>query len=504
MIKYFIPEFFFSFIILFVLFFDSYLVNNFRLNFPLLQKEKLFNFLFILFLMFFLVSNNNLEGFDLSYLFIFNTSTNSIKVLFLIIILLSFSIIWRGFLLQRLNLNEYFILFFFSILSALFLINSNNFLSIYICLEMQSLCFYVLSAYQRKSLYSAEAGIKYFISSSIFSGIFLLGVLLCYCCLGTSSLFDITFILSTLSESKISIQYFFLLKISFFLILSSLFFKLVIAPYHVWFPQIYDGSPIASVIIFNIIPKLSIFIILLRVVSCFSFFFFKHFILIIGIYSILFGIVKGLKQKRLKKLFIYSSISQMGLPLCAVSEFTIYSITNVFIFLLIYLLTSILMWGLFLILCTNIKLQNKFWLDNNNIYSIFLTVLANIKTFNYTISFLLIIIFFSLSGIPPFIGFLSKTFIYFSLLEHYQYEIAFFLAYSSAFGIFYYIHILKISFFENANYKLYYKQQTNFFMPNITIDYTVFSIIVFFLIFFCFKPQLIFLICQNIVLTFFL
>jgi NADH-quinone oxidoreductase subunit N len=500
MFKAFLPEIFLSLSILSLLLFDSHLVNTLKFHFPLLENEILFQCKIIIFFVFLLCWNNSLEGIDSSLLFIWDKSSIFIKLLFLSIIFFSFIIIWRSFLLQRLNLIEYFILFLCAILSSLFLINSFNFLSLYLCLELQSLCFYILSAYHRTSIFSGEAGLKYFTTSSVISGIFLLGCLIFYGVLGVSNFLDINIVLS-LYSFEYENTFVILLWGSLFII-STLLFKLTIAPYHLWFPQIYDGSPLSSTIIFNIIPKLIIFSIFLRFWSVLGplTVVLKGFLLLVGLYSICFGIFEALKQRRIKKLFIYSSISQMGLPLCALCEGTLNSFSALIFFLIIYLFTSILMWGFFVLFVTNQKLQTSFWLDKINIYSVFISILSDVKKFNFSYALLLIFIFFSLGAIPPFVGFLNKIYIYLAVIESSHYEVAIFLAYVGAFGVYYYIKVLKIAFFEQELLNKKNKQQTFFDLKFLNIDMVLFSVLMFFLLFLCFYPNIVLLFSKIIVI----
>jgi NADH-quinone oxidoreductase subunit N len=500
MFKPFLPEIFLSLSILSLLLFDSHLVNTLKFHFPLLENEILFQCKIIIIFVFLLCWNNSLEGVDPSLLFIWDKSSTFVKLLFLIIIFFAFIILWRSFLLQRLNLTEYFVLFLCAILSSLLLINSFNFLSLYLCLELQSLCFYILSAYHRTSIFSSEAGLKYFTTSSIISGIFLLGCLIFYAVLGASNFLDINILLS-LYAFEYETTFMFLLWGSLSII-SAFLFKLTIAPYHLWFPQIYDGSPLISTIIFNIVPKLIIFIIFIRFWSVLGplTVVLKSFLLIIGLYSVFFGVFEALKQRRMKKLFIYSSISQMGLPLCALSEGTLNSFSALIFFLIIYLFTSILMWGFFVLFVTNQKMQNNFWLDKINIYPIFISVLSDMRRFNSSYTLLLIFIFFSLGGIPPFVGFLSKIFIYLALVESSHYEVAIFLAYLGAFGVYYYIKILKVAFFEQELSNKKNKQQTLFALKFLNLDMILFSCLMFSLLFLCFYPNIIILFSKIIVI----
>lgn len=491
-----IPEIFFSTSILSLLWIDSLLINNYKLNFPLIQKEILITTLLLLCYTLCLYTNMQLLGYDAAAIFLFDSANYLIKILIIVISILSVPFIWRAFLLQRLNLMEFFIIFLFSILGSLLIINCYDFLSLYLCLELQALCFYILSSFYRKSLHSSEAGLKYFISSSVFSSIFLFGVVCIFCVFGTTNFLNLSILMTGLSDSN----FLFIAQIGFFCILNSFFFKLVIAPLHFWFPLIYDGVPIASLIIFMLIPKLSLFIIFMKFFFCFDFIFFlfKNYCISIGCFSVLYGIVEGFKQKRLKKLLIYSSISQMGLPLCALSINTEITHSLSLFFILIYLLTSIGLWGIYVFLCSNIKLQYSYWLSQFDFYPIYITFFKSIKSQNYSISIIISMLFFSLAGLPPFIGFLSKIYIYISLLKHSNYEVAVFLIFLGVGGIFYYTRVIKSIFFEQIS-TINYKFNSRWPQKCLLFDCVIISNVCILLCFYFFNSNGLLFLCQLIV-----
>ena len=404
-----------------------------------------------------------------------------------------FGIIWRSFVIQKLNFFEYFIILLLAVLSLLFLSNSFNLLSIYLCLELQSISFYVLASFQRNSIFSSEAGLKYFISSSLISGIFLLGCAFLYGSYGTLSLHSITILnIFEFAQSYQGIVNF--IALGSFCILGAFLFKLVIAPFHFWFPQIYDGSPLSSTILFSTLPKIILFTLFLRFWSAVVplLYFSQTILFLIGVFSIFFGLLKALKQKRLKKLYIYSSISQIGLPLCALVDNSLESFTILYFFLFVYLLTSVLMWSTFVLINAN---QNKVYFNTKNkinSYPIFISTLKNLMVNNSALALAFLFLLFSLAGIPPFAGFLSKIYIYFSLIQGNKYEIASIIFYISAFGVYYYIKILKIIFYENISLTSSTKAQSSFNFSVVDLDYTLCAITMFLLLFLCFFPNIIY------------
>lgn len=491
--KAFWPELFLSLFLIKLLILDSHIINRLDLNFPILNNEIFIQVFLAFIYMFFLINNNYIFGFDLNYFFISDISSKTLKTFLILVCIFSFVLIWRSFILQHLNFFEFFLILFLAILSLLFLANAFNLISIYLCLELQAISFYVLAAFHRDSIFSSEAGLKYFISSSIMSGFFLLGSALIYGSLGTINLIDINILMFSFSEyTSINLMTIF----GSTLILITIFFKLVIAPYHFWFPQIYDGSPLSSTIIFSIIPKLILIGLLIKFWIAFAglITFSDSSLFLIGFYSIVFGLIKLLKQKRLKKLYIYSSISQLGLPLCAVADNSSLALSFVFFFLITYLITSILMWGVFVLIN-----QNYYQYTRKTINPIFISIFNKILNKNTSIAITFLFIFFSLAAIPPFSGFISKVFIYLTLIQSLKYEAAILIIYISVLGVYYYIKFLKVIFFENLLTTKHIIAQSFFESKNIIFDHNLFSISLFFLIFFCLYPNLLFLNCFILV-----
>ena len=199
-----------------------------------------------------------------------------------------------------------------------------------------------------------------------------------------------------------------------------------------------------------------------------------------------FCILKMLKQKKLKKLYIYSSISNMGLLLCILIDNTIESTVAIYFFLIIYILMSFLLWATFVIINYNQITQTSIQSP------IFLSYFSNILKQNHIFAISICFIFFSLAAIPPFVGFLSKIYLYFILIKAYKYEVSVFLIYLGTFGVYYYIKFLKIILFENIKNK----QIQNFYpILYFNLDSSLYSISLFCLILFAIEPNFLFYFC---------
>ena len=486
--KLYTPEGFLTFSSVSLLIFNSFIINNTKFKYPLLNFEIFFQIFTIGIITLLLLLNVSFVNINYNFFFFNTFSTQNLKILLMFVFLNTFILIWRNFYIQKLNFFEYFIILLITLVGLFFLINSYNLISIYLCLEIQALGFYILASFDRASIFSSEAGLKYFISSSLISGIFLLGSALIYGSFGTINLFEICFLTQFFSDYYINFSYFSFIFGSF-LILNTLLFKLVIAPFHFWFPQIYDGAPLSSTITFSIIPKIALINLFINfwssIINILSFF--NTFFFLIGLYSVFFGIFKMLKQKRLKKLYIYSSISNFGLLLCILIDNSLDSIFSIYFFLIIYIITALLLWIIFTIVYYNQTLQ----LSNTQPlhYSIFLTSFNTLFIQNKLFAISICFIFFSLAAIPPFCGFLSKLYLFIILLKSHKYEFSIILIYLGIFGSYYYIKFLKIVCFENIILNKQIQIKNLYFIPFFNIESTLYSFYIFLLIYLFINPH---------------
>jgi NADH-quinone oxidoreductase subunit N len=274
-------------------------------------------------------------------------------------------VLLRSFVLQSLNFFEYFSILLLSILSLLLLVSSCDLISTYLVIEMQALCFYILASFRRNSAFSTEAGLKYFIAGAFISGIFLLGASLVYGSLGTLNFNTLSLLLSfNLNTDLIYIKMFSLVGI--LLITITLLFKVAAAPFHFWAPDVYEGAPLSSTIIFSILPKLVIFSFFIKWLCVISSLFYsiKDFFVIIGLFSVFVGTFFALSQKRVKRLIVYSSIAQIGFLVAALETGSVSGFSSIFFFLVIYIISSILIWNHLTLFYNFQKIGNLFVLKN--------------------------------------------------------------------------------------------------------------------------------------------
>ena len=461
-------------------------------KFPLIQSSVINLVLLVLIFTWYLLIN---DGLDLLGTSIFNDTLVNDYLSFSsqsIILILSFFcllVIQQYVVYQGLNNFEYVLIFLFSVLGLLVLCAANDLITAYLAIELQSLAFYVLASFKKSSSFSIESGLKYFILGSFSSSLFLLGSSFLYGVSGTVNLEEykslFMFVNTCNPESIIDLG---LLQVGLSLILSSLFFKLVVAPFHAWAPNVYEGSPTSSALFFSVVPKIAFFVFLVRL---FYFSFegilhsWRYFLVLIILFSVVVGSFGGLEQRKLKSLLVYSSISHMGYSLLAFSSGTKEGLQFLFSYLLIYSFSGLCLWSIFIFL----RLKNKNNLKQNKDLTDFALLIKS----NPMVSIFFATVLFSLAGFPPMIGFLVKVGVFLTVIDMSMYFVALISILCSVVATFYYIRIIKILFFEQGLVgKLYYP---------ISAQTAVVIVLLFYFIIYLFcNPTLLFLFTQKMCL----
>lgn len=453
-----LPELFLGLSLVYLILHSTFLALK-QKNF-LIQDSVLYLCVFTLFLSCILVTNDSLNVLELSFLndtivsdFVGSSTKFIIGSLSIFCLLMMQPYLAN----QKINQFEYLLLIVFAVLGLFLLCSSNDLLTAYLAIELQGLAFYVLASFKKNSTYSVDAGIKYFILGAFSSSLFLFGSSLLYGTTGTICFdeFRDLFTNSNWSTSNIDNLTMFnpsLIKFALILILISLLFKLAIAPFHTWAPDVYENSPSSSTFFFAVVPKLAIFVLLLRIFYHSFFCFFeswRYFVVISVVLSIIVGSFGGLEQRKLKSLLVYSSISHMGYALIAFSAGTFESIQMLFCYLIVYSFSGLCVWSIFLI--TRVK-NNYLQKQNKD-----LTDLVLLGKSNYMLAIFFTTVLFSVAGFPPMIGFLVKISVFLTAIESSMYFVALLSILCSVIGTFYYIRLVKILYFEKVLVgRLYY------------------------------------------------
>ena len=330
---------------------------------------------------------------------------------------------------------EYSILILTSILGMMVMISSNDLIVFYIGLELQSLSLYVLASFNRDQLKSSEAGLKYFVLSALSSGLLLYGCSLIYGFSGTTN-FDL------ISDSFDKAEYGLTFGLVFILV--GLAFKISAVPFHMWAPDVYEGSPTSVTLFFAIVPKLAaltVFIRFLYVPFIDMIEQWQMIIIFLSIASMVFGAIAAIGQTNLKRLVAYSSIGHMGYALAGLSTGTNQGIQSSIVYISIYLVMNL---GLFSCL---------FMLKRNDKYYENIEDLSGLSKNHPLLSLSFLIILFSLAGIPPLAGFFAKFYIFKIVIEQSMYFLAIVGLLATVISTFYYLRIIKIIYFDKEKEK---------------------------------------------------
>ena len=327
---------------------------------------------------------------------------------------------------------EYILFILFAILGSFVLISSNNFLTAFIGLELQSLSLYLMAAFNTKNLNSNEAGIKYFSLGALSSGFLLFGISMIYFDTASFSFQNLDNY-STISEVGLA------------LVLIALFFKVSAAPFHIWTPDVYEGSPTISTLFFATLPKFASLIFLFRIYHELNIPKIEslHYIFqIVCAISLLVGVYGAITQKIIKRLLAFSSINHIGFMLLAIMSYQYMSEGTIFFYLIIYLITT---FGVFSVILNLRTSEGEITL---------LTGLNGLKASSRSKAISMLVFLFSLAGIPPFAGFFAKFFILSASINEGFYILSVIAVISSVIAAFYYLSVIKNMFFNESETEL--------------------------------------------------
>nr|QYB22912.1 NADH dehydrogenase subunit 2 [Nitzschia ovalis] len=289
--------------------------------------------------------------------------------------------------------------------------------------------------------------------------------------------------ISSLVPTGSSMLSFNLVSIGFFLICVSLFIKLSIAPFHYWSLDVYEGSPNTTTFFFAVVPKISLFVLLMRL--CYISFYpiftndFQIYFFGLAVLSVFVGSLGGLEQRKLKTLLAYSSISHTGYLLLSFSTGNVEGVQMMFYYLMIYMISGLSFWSVYLFL---IQKRDVYFNKNNKE----LGDLVLLNESNPMLALILAMTLFSMAGIPPIVGFLAKVGIFLVVVKSSAYLVATVSIVLSVISTFYYIRFIKVLYYENTLVgKLY--------LPITTQKALLISIIALALILLCVDPTLIYL-----------
>jgi NADH-quinone oxidoreductase subunit N len=342
----------------------------------------------------------------------------------------------------RLNTYEYVVLVLLATQGMMLLVASQDLVGLYLAIELQSLCFYVLAAYARHSEFSVEAGLKYFVLGAFSSGLLLFGASLMYGATGTTNLMDMASIFAGGTSDALSTTHGMpTCELGLILITVGLLFKLAAAPFHMWSPDVYEGAPTSVTAYFMMVPKIAFMGALLRVLygGCYDLMDTWQTVLILASgLSMIVGAFAALVQTRLKRLLALSSVGHVGFMLAAVSTGTMEGVEAMLVYLAVYTVMNITMFTYIL------------GGEQGGNSPRLVTDLTGLGLTQPVIALTMCVIWFSMAGIPPLAGFYSKAMVFYSAVAGNVTTLAILGVLTSVVSCFYYIRVVKIMYFEKS------------------------------------------------------
>jgi NADH-quinone oxidoreductase subunit N len=336
---------------------------------------------------------------------------------------------------DQLNRFEFPVLLVLSTLGMMLLISANDLISVYLGLELMSLALYVIAAFNRDSIRSTEAGLKYFVLGALSSGMMLYGMSLVYGFTGNTGLDEIARVL-TAEHRHLGLVF------GMVFVLAGACFKISAVPFHMWTPDVYEGAPTPVTAFFAAGPKVAAMAILVRLVS--DAFMpiladWRQIIVFVSIASMLLGSFAAIGQRNIKRLMAYSSIGHMGYALVGLAAGSETGVSGVVLYMTIYMVMTL---GTFACI---MAMRRK---EGGNVENV--DDLAGLSSTKPFMAIVLTALMFSMAGIPPLAGFFAKYFVFVAAIEAKLYALAVIGVLSSVVGAYYYLRVVKLMWFDEA------------------------------------------------------
>ena len=387
-------------------------------------------YVIIISLLLIIFNSFNESGNLFSNSFVSNSFINFFKILILLGTLFIMLITQPFIKEMKINYFEYPLLILFSVLGMFFMISANDLMSFYLGLELQSLALYILASIDRDNLKSNESGIKYFVLSALSSGLLLYGCSLLYGFTGSTNFEEINLKMEFENTGATFAMVF---------ILVGLAFKVSAVPFHMWTPDVYEGSPSSVTSFFAVVPKVAGIAILIRFVQIpFEQLVdqWKNILVFMALASMILGAVAAIGQTNIKRLIAYSSIGHIGYALAGISTGTVTGYSSSVVYISIYAIMNLGIFGCIFLM----KKDGKYCEDIKD--------LAGMSKQNPVLAISFLIIMFSLAGIPPLAGFFAKFYVFMSVIESGMYTLAIVGLLTTVISAFYYLRIIKIIYFD--------------------------------------------------------
>lgn len=372
-------------------------------------------------------------------LFVQDAMADALK---LFIIIISFGVfVYSREYLQARNIfkGEFYVLGLFSIVGMMLMVSANNLLMLYLGLELLSLCLYALVAFNRDNGDASEAAMKYFVLGAIASGMLLYGMSILYGLSGSLQISEIAHSVMQISRTDSAQGIGMVFALVFIVV--ALAFKLGAVPFHMWMPDVYHGSPTAVTALIGTAPKLAGFAMIMRLmVEALGGLQadWQQMVIVLSVLSLALGNIVAIAQSNIKRMLAYSTISHVGFILLGILAGTAEGYSSAMFYTITYALMSLGGFGVIMLMA-----RQGFEADN-------ITDLAGLNQRSPWYAFIMMILMLSMAGVPPTVGFWAKLAVLTAVVDVDLVWMAIIAVFFSIIGIFYYLRIIKIMYFDDA------------------------------------------------------
>ena len=332
--------------------------------------------------------------------------------------------------------GEYFVLGLFAVLGMMVMISAYSLLTVYLGLELLSLSLYAMVAMHKDSQPASEAAMKYFVLGALASGMLLYGISMLYGVTGTLELGELSQLLSARSEQNT------LLVFGLVFIIVGIAFKFGAVPFHMWVPDVYQGAPTAVTLFISSAPKIAAFAMAIRLLVDGMqplLIDWQQMLVILSILSMATGNIIAIAQSNLKRMLAYSTIAHVGFLLLGILSGTEAGFAAAMFYVITYALMSAGAFGIIILLS-----RKGFESDN-------LDDIKGLSDRSPWFAFIMLILMFSMAGVPPFLGFWAKWFVLKEIVDMGYVWLAALAVAFSIIGAYYYIRIIKLMYFDKAD-----------------------------------------------------
>ncbi|WP_043888181.1 NADH-quinone oxidoreductase subunit NuoN [Methylophaga thiooxydans] len=334
---------------------------------------------------------------------------------------------------RQLMQGEFYVLAIFATLGMLIMVSAYHFLTLYLGLELLSLCLYAMVAMQRDSAVATEAAMKYFILGAIASGMLLYGMSIIYGITGSLALGEVAAAVSMSTGNET------ILSFGLVFLIIGIGFKFGAVPFHMWLPDVYHGAPTAMTLFIAAAPKIAAFAMLVRLLVEGLIDLHSHWqdmLIMLAVLSMIVGNVVAIAQTNLKRMLAYSTISHVGFLLMGVLSGTQEGFAASLFYTLIYALMTLGAFGMILLL-------SRQGYEAENIEDF-----KGLSRKQPWFALMMMILMFSMAGIPPLAGFYAKLLVIKSVIDVDLLSVAIVAVITSVIGAFYYLRVIKVMYFD--------------------------------------------------------